>query len=227
MLGFFDELDSELASECLDTPYHIVIVEGAAIALQLPGRMTGDVDVVSEGMPPALRRVVERVAAPNGLRPDWINSAAKLKTVAIAPEPKPVFTGTNLVVEAAGPRYLLAMKLVADSGEFCRVCVTKQTRDRVRWRVIARSLLLVVFLDSLKLTAGTVSFGSVRCVVRAVLCAYDRCGYPILFRRCRRWGIHRRRYDSDRDDRDGLRCCRYRWLDRRRTGLCERSGGCN
>lgn len=113
LLGFFEEVDSGLASESLDQPYHIVIVGGAAIALQLPERMTGDVDVVSEGMPAALRRVVEGVAQPHGLRPDWINSAAKFKTVSIAAEPEPVFTGKYLVVEAAGPRYLLAMKLVS------------------------------------------------------------------------------------------------------------------
>ena len=111
--ALFREMDAELASEILDTPCRIVIAGGAAIALRVPSRVTGDVDVVSEGMPAAVRRAAERVASRHGLRPDWINDAAKLKTVAVAADPEPVFEGARLVVESAGPRYLLAMKLVS------------------------------------------------------------------------------------------------------------------
>ena len=111
--ALLSELDVELASENLDTPCRIVIAGGAAIALRVPSRVTGDVDVVSEGMPAAVRRAAERVASRHGLRPDWINDAAKLKTVAVAADPEPVFEGPRLVVESAGPRYLLAMKLVS------------------------------------------------------------------------------------------------------------------
>ena len=111
--ALFSELDTELASENLDTPCRIVIAGGAAIALRVPSRVTGDVDVVSEGMPAALRRAAERVASRHGLRPDWINDAAKLKTVAVAADPEPVFEGARLVVESASPRYILAMKLVS------------------------------------------------------------------------------------------------------------------
>ena len=111
--ALFRELDAELASEILDTPCRIVIAGGAAIALRVPSRVTGDVDVVSDGMPAAVRRAAERVASRHGLRPDWINDAAKLKTVAVAADPEPVFEGARLVVESAGPRYLLAMKLVS------------------------------------------------------------------------------------------------------------------
>ena len=64
-------------------------------------------------MPPAVRRAAERVASRHGLRPDWINDAAKLKTVAVAADPEPVFEGARLVVQSAGPRYILAMKLVS------------------------------------------------------------------------------------------------------------------
>ena len=111
--ALLSELDVELASESLDTPCRIVIAGGAAIALRVPSRVTGDVDVVSEGMPAAVRRAAERVASRHGLRPDWINDAAKLKTVAVAADPEPVFEGARLVVESAGPRYILAMKLVS------------------------------------------------------------------------------------------------------------------
>ena len=106
--ALLSELDAELASENLDTPCRIVIAGGAAIALRVPSRVTGDVDVVSEGMPAAVRRAAERVASRHGLRPDWINDAAKLKTVAVAADPEPVFEGARLVVESVGPRYLLA-----------------------------------------------------------------------------------------------------------------------
>ena len=111
--ALLSELDAELASENLDTPCRIVIAGGAAIALRVPSRVTGDVDVVSEGMPAAVRRAAERVASRHGLRPDWINDAAKLKTVAVATDPEPVFEGARLVVESASPRYILAMKLVS------------------------------------------------------------------------------------------------------------------
>lgn len=79
----------------------------------MPNRVTGDVDVVSEGLPPALRRAAERVASRHNLRPDWLNDAAKLKTVAISADSEPVFEGARLIVESASPRYILAMKLVS------------------------------------------------------------------------------------------------------------------
>ena len=109
----FVELDTELAAESLSGPCRIVILGGAAIALRVPGRVTGDVDVVSEGLPPALRRAAERVASRHNLRPDWINDAAKLKTVSISADSEPVFEGARLIVESASPRYILAMKLVS------------------------------------------------------------------------------------------------------------------
>ncbi len=109
----FVELDAELAAENLSSPCRIVIVGGAAIALRVPGRVTGDVDVVSEGLPPALRLAAERVASRHNLRPDWINDAAKMKTVSISADSEPVFEGARLIVESASPRYILAMKLVS------------------------------------------------------------------------------------------------------------------
>ncbi|MCE2511231.1 MAG: hypothetical protein J4F50_01485 [Acidimicrobiia bacterium] len=41
-------------------PDRIVIAGGAAIALRVPSRVTGDVDVVSEGMPAVVRRAAKR-----------------------------------------------------------------------------------------------------------------------------------------------------------------------
>ncbi len=105
------ELDDELSFEGLSEPCRIAIVGGAAIALHVSNRVTVDVDVVSERMPMGLRRAAARVAARHDLRADWVNDGAKAKTVAVRAEPTVVFEGTNLVVEAASPRYLLAMKL--------------------------------------------------------------------------------------------------------------------
>lgn len=75
--------------------------------------MTVDVDVVSEGMPQALRLAVERVGARHNLRPDWINDGAKAKTVAVAAEPQLVFEGSRLIVEVASAQYVLSMKLIS------------------------------------------------------------------------------------------------------------------
>lgn len=109
--GLFAELDRELAVEGLDGRCRIVIVGGAAVALRVPGRVTLDVDVVSEGMPMGLRRAAAKVAARHGLREDWVNDGAKAKTVSVPANPEVVFEGTCLVVETASPKYILAMKL--------------------------------------------------------------------------------------------------------------------
>ena len=109
----FVEVDRELEADDFDAPCRIVIVGGAMIALRDSARVTGDVDVVSDGMPQSLRRAVELVAARHNLRPDWINDGAKMKTVALDARPQPVFEGSCLIVESASPRYVLAMKLVS------------------------------------------------------------------------------------------------------------------
>ena len=111
--NLFGEVDAELSAAGSEAVHRVVIVGGAAVALVVAGRFTGDVDVVSEGMPAELRLAAERVAARHNLRPDWINDAAKAKTVAIAAEPEPVFEGRSLIVESASPRYILAMKLAS------------------------------------------------------------------------------------------------------------------
>ena len=111
--NLFGEVDAELSAAGSGAVHRVVIVGGAAVALAVPGRVTGDVDVVSEGMPAELRLAAERVAARHNLRPDWINDAAKAKTVAIAAEPMQVFEGRWLIVESASPRYILAMKLAS------------------------------------------------------------------------------------------------------------------
>ena len=114
LMALLAELDDELGGlRAGSGPYRIAIAGGAAMALRLSDRLTGDVDVVSEGMHPDVRRAAETVASRHDLRPDWINDAAKLTTVSVEADLEPVYVGANLVVESVGARYLLAMKLAA------------------------------------------------------------------------------------------------------------------
>ena len=62
--SLFSEIDAELSAGGSKTVYRVVIVGGAAVALVVPGRLTGDVDVVSEGMPDELRRAAASVIRP-------------------------------------------------------------------------------------------------------------------------------------------------------------------
>ena len=65
-------------------------------------------------MTPQLRAAVKEVSQRHrGLRPDWLNDGAKLKRVNVALEPERIFTGRRLIVDSAGDRYVLAMKLVS------------------------------------------------------------------------------------------------------------------
>ena len=114
LMALLAELDAELGSRSAGSvPHRIAIAGGAAMALRLSDRLTGDVDVVSEGMHPDVRRAAATVAFRHDLRPDWINDAAKLKTVSVEADLEPVFVGAHLVVESVGARYLLAMKLAS------------------------------------------------------------------------------------------------------------------
>ena len=113
LLTLLAEVDAELAEHPDGEPVHLVIVGGAAMAMLMDARCTGDVDVVSETVTGELREAARRVAQRHGLRPDWINDAAKLKAVNVAVQPERVYSGERLVVDSAGRRYILAMKLLA------------------------------------------------------------------------------------------------------------------
>ena len=114
MLGYLAEVDELLVKAGTTHELHLYVAGGAVIAAKTDSRLTGDVDVVSEGMTPQLRAAVEEVSQRHrGLRPDWLNDGAKLKRVNVALEPERIFTGRRLIVDSAGDRYVLAMKLVS------------------------------------------------------------------------------------------------------------------
>lgn len=98
-------------------PYHILVVGGAAIAMQWDhARMTNDVDVVSDDLASELREGVAAVAAKQrGVRTDWLNDAAKIGSLSpqVDPDPCLIYKGTKLMVYGASARYVMAMKLVA------------------------------------------------------------------------------------------------------------------
>ena len=101
----------------LDEPLTMLVVGGAAISMQWdPGRLTRDVDVVSEGLPPKLWQVVADVAeGQDRVASDWLNAAARIGALApdFDPEPTLLYRGQNLHVYGASARYVLAMKAVA------------------------------------------------------------------------------------------------------------------
>lgn len=114
MLGYLAEVDELLVQAGTPGVLHLYVAGGAAVAAKTDSRLTGDVDVVSEGMTPQLRAAVEEVSKRHrGLRPDWLNDGAKLKRVNVALEPERIFTGRRLVIDSAGDRYVLAMKLIS------------------------------------------------------------------------------------------------------------------
>ena len=119
LLGLFGALDQWLVRRLgkLAAPFELLVVGGAAISMQWdPGRVTNDVDVVSDRLPGDLWEGAAEVAAgQEGVRPDWLNDAAKIGALSrqVDAGPTLVYEGTNLLVYGASARYVMAMKLVA------------------------------------------------------------------------------------------------------------------
>ena len=80
---------------------------------RIPGRLTGDIDIISEGMSDHLREACKTVALKHNLAPDWINDGVKGFTVSVDLKPERIFAGECLILDSAGPLYLLAMKLLS------------------------------------------------------------------------------------------------------------------
>lgn len=112
LLAYFAEVDGELPPGA-GTPVRLAVIGGAAVTFLIDGRLTDDVDVISEGMPETVRAAAARVGGRHGLRTDWINDAAKGSLPNLPPDLEAVYTGTRLEVYRASARYLLATKLHA------------------------------------------------------------------------------------------------------------------
>ena len=112
LLAYFAEVDGELPLGA-GTPVRLAVIGGAAVTFLIDGRLTDDVDVISEGMPETVRDAAARVGGRHGLRTDWINDAAKGSLPNLPPDLEAVYTGTRLEVYRASARYLLATKLHA------------------------------------------------------------------------------------------------------------------
>ena len=112
----FRAVDTGLSGSGLRSPVEIVIVGGAAVALQWNRRRaTYDIDIVSEGIPSVFWDVVATVGRDEDLDDGWLNAAARVKAPS-APtpgEPTEVYGGPNLRVYGASAHYVLAMKLIA------------------------------------------------------------------------------------------------------------------
>jgi hypothetical protein len=93
---------------------HVLLVGGAAMSLGHGGRRTTrDVDARFEPVA-AIREAAQEIAREQGLREDWLNSAA----VAFMPPVDPgdgrvILKVPGLIAEVASARVLLAMKLAA------------------------------------------------------------------------------------------------------------------
>ncbi|MCY4368814.1 MAG: hypothetical protein OXF41_05175 [bacterium] len=115
----FGAVNAGLGGVGLQAPVEVVVVGGAAIAMQWnPGRATYDVDVVSEGIPAVLWDVVADVGRAEGLDAEWLNAAARVKapTGPTPGEPTAIYVGSHLRVYGASPHYVLAMKLLTGRG---------------------------------------------------------------------------------------------------------------
>ena len=76
MYSLLKEVDETMAaSGC--APVHLVAIGGAPMLTRVPGRQTGDIDIVSEGLNNDLRKASRTVASRHNLAPDWINDGVK------------------------------------------------------------------------------------------------------------------------------------------------------
>jgi len=110
LLGYLAEVDAELPA---GEPVRIAVIGGAAVMFLVPGRVTDDVDVVSEDLPEVFRTVAERVGRRHGLRSDWVNDAAKGGLPRLPTDLEAVYRGARLEVYRTSCSYLLATKLHA------------------------------------------------------------------------------------------------------------------
>ena len=120
LLDLFGELDELLAGDAM---HELLVVGGAALALRWEDRLSADVDVVDVPIPGELQTAIRAVADRHSLPPGWLNDSAAAFAPNMPADATVVYRGARLVIRAAGPDYLLAMKLRASRPDDLRDAV--------------------------------------------------------------------------------------------------------
>ncbi len=109
-LVLYAALDAELPE---GEKTKVLAVGGAAIIGQWDHRGSGDVDIVSKSLTPVVQDAVARVGRQYGLRPDWLNDAAKVSAPNLPANPTCLYAGDRFEVYIPDNEYLLVSKLFA------------------------------------------------------------------------------------------------------------------
>lgn len=120
LMGLLAEVDEVLGSEIPpENMYALYVIGGVAIGNTLGDRLTQDVDVVTETIPSPVLRAARTVAQRHGLADNWINNQAARMIDADLPVQafETVYEGGALLVRAAKPETLLALKLMSGRGK--------------------------------------------------------------------------------------------------------------
>ncbi len=114
LLELFDRLNEKLRQA--DQHAEMYIVGGAMMALAHDAqRVTDDVDSHIRRGRDAVNRAVAEIAGEVGLSKYWLNEAVTLRHLPEEPDrgERRVYTNTNLTIEGASTRRMIAMKLHA------------------------------------------------------------------------------------------------------------------
>ena len=128
--GFLVELDRELA-RATSEEHTLIVIGGFVMAHCLYFRSTDDVDVIGDGLTPAVAQAARSVAMRLGIAADWINAAARGIQMPMQQQLTPLFEGSALTVLSPGLRNVLAMKLRAARDKDFRDCVALVRRLRI------------------------------------------------------------------------------------------------
>ena len=120
LIGLLAEVDEALSK---DTPagimYVLYVIGGAAVGSVLADRLTQDVDVATETIPPQVLEAAREVAERHGMPDTWINNQAAEFIEADLPVDafETIIDGRCLLVRVARPETLLALKIMSGRGK--------------------------------------------------------------------------------------------------------------
>lgn len=123
LIGLLAEVDDVLSRE---TPagimYVLYVIGGAAVGAVFETRLTQDVDIATDSIPPQVLKAASIVAKRHNMPDGWINNQAAEFIEADLPVSSfhTMYEGACLLVRAAKPETLLAMKLMSGRGKDVR-----------------------------------------------------------------------------------------------------------